>query len=108
MMKNEIATQTTKKKSKTKFYILGWLILVAILCVFIYVVPNVSDAFKETYVAECGTLEAGTEADCLFVRDETVFTADSAGKVTRNVKSGRLMRTSSKIVALRHRLLFFG
>lgn len=100
MMKNEIATQTTKKKSKTKFYVIGWLILVAILCVFIYVVPNVSDAFKETYVAEYGTLEAGAEADCLFVRDETVFTADSAGTVTRNAKSGKLVRTGSKIVTL--------
>ena len=65
---------------------------------FIYIVPQVSDIFVETYTAEYGTLQVTDDATCLFVRDEKLYTAKSAGSVDRVVKSGRLMRSGSNIV----------
>ena len=95
-----MSIDSNKKKSKTKICVVGFIIIFAILCVFIYVVPHVSDIFVETYVAQYGTLEADVETDCLFVRDEAVYKAQSAGSVTRNIGSGKLMRSGKKIVTL--------
>lgn len=95
-----MSNQTTKKKSRTKIWILGFIILFAVLYIYIYIVPRVSDIFVETYVAEYGTLEAGVDADCLFVREETVYKAQSAGSVDRVIGQGRLMRKGSKILTL--------
>lgn len=89
-----------KKKSKTKIYIIGFILLFAILYVYIYVVPRVSDIFMETYTAEYGNLESGVSAECLFVRDETVYKAASQGEVERVISQGKLMRKGSKIVTL--------
>ena len=95
-----MSNQTTKKKTRTKIWVFGFIILFAFLYIYIYIVPRVSDIFVETYVAEYGILEAGVDADCLFVRDEAVYKAQNAGIVKRVIGQGRLMRSGSKIVTL--------
>lgn len=92
--------QKTKKKSKTKIYIIAFILLFAILYTYIYVVPRVSDIFVETYTAEYGNLESSVYAECLFVRDETLYKAASQGNVERVISQGKLMRKGSKIVML--------
>lgn len=92
--------QEKQKKSNTKIWIICGVLLFIVLYVYIYVVPRVSDIFVDTYVAEYGTLEAGVDAECLFVRDETVYKAQSQGKVERVISQGKLMRKGSKIVTL--------
>lgn len=89
-----------KKKSKTKIYIIGFILLFVILYVYIYVVPRVSDIFTETYTAEYGNLESSISAECLLVRDETLYKAVSQGTVERVISQGKLMRKGSKIVTL--------
>lgn len=92
--------KTQNNNSKWKICIIGFLLIFAALYIYIYVVPRVSDIFVETYVAEYGTLESGVETKCLFVRDERVYKAQSAGDVDRVIGQGRLMRTGSKIVTI--------
>lgn len=92
--------QNTKKKSKTKIMIAGGVLLFVLLYVYIYIMPHVSDAFVETYVAEYGTLEAGAETECLLVRNETLYKAQSTGNIERVISQGKLVRKGSKIVTL--------
>ena len=89
-----------KNNSKAKIYILGFLLLFAALYVYIYIVPQVSDIFVDTYLAEYGTIESAVSADSLFVRDEQVYTASGAGTVKRVVSQGKLVRKGTKVVTL--------
>ena len=87
--------KTTKGTKRTIFI---YLLTLVLLYVAIYVVPQVSDIFVETYTAEYGTLQVTDEATCLFVRNEKVYPAKSGGSVERVVKAGRLMRSGANIV----------
>ena len=53
-----------------------FLLILAAFYVIIYVVPQVSDIFVETYSAEYGTLQIKDETTCLLVRTEKTYTAD--------------------------------
>lgn len=92
--------KTQNNNSKWKICIVGFLLIFAALYICIYVVPRVSNIFVETYVAEYGTLESGVEAECLFVREERVYTASGAGKIERVLSQGKLVRKGSKVVNL--------
>lgn len=92
--------QKKEKKSNAKIWIICGVLLFIGLYAYIYVVPRVSDIFVDTYVAEYGTLEAGVDTECLFVRDETLYKAQSQGNVERVISQGKLMRKGSKIVTL--------
>ena len=83
---------------------MGFVLLFVALYLYIYVVPRVSDIFVETYIAEYGTLESGVEADCLFVRDETVYSAGSAGKIERVLSRGSLSEREARLLRLRERV----
>lgn len=87
--------KTTKGTKRTIFIYI--LILVAFY-VGIYIVPQVSDIFVETYSAEYGVLQVKDETTCLFVRDEKVYTADNSGSVERVISRGSLMRSGARIV----------
>ena len=89
------AKKTTKGTKRTIFI---YLLIMVILYVLIYVVPQVSDIFVETYTAEYGTLQVTDDATCLFVRNEKTYTAKSAGSVERVAKKGRLMQSGANIV----------
>lgn len=88
----------TKKTTKgTKRTILIYLLILAALYVVIYVVPQVSDIFVETYTAEYDTLQVTEDATCLFVRNEKTYTADGSGSVNREAGAGSLMRAGAHI-----------
>ena len=93
-------TEKTKKNTKAKIYVLGFLLLFAALYAYIYILPQVSDIFVDTYVAEYGTLASAVSADCLFVRDEQVYTASGAGTVKKVISQGKLVRKGTKVVTL--------
>ena len=99
-MKNIKSGMTIKK---------GILIFVALFAVFytiIYVVPTVSDIFKQTYIAEYGTLDSSHEAECIIVRDESVYKADSSGSVEQVVAEGELVKAGSHIVSVGGRAVY--
>lgn len=77
--------------------IVVYLLIIAVLYVVLYVVPQVSDIFVETYSAEYGVLQVDDEVQCLFVRGEKVYPAPTSGVVNRVAGAGRLMRTGSHI-----------
>jgi len=88
-----------KKATKgTKRTIFIYLLVLVVFYVVIYIVPQVSDIFVETYTAEYGTLQIQDETTCLFVRDETVYTSDRSGSVNRVISRGSLMRSGARIV----------
>ena len=87
--------KTTKGTRRT---IALYLLVLIVLYVIIYVVPQVTDIFVTTYSAEYGVLQVEDDAECLFVRNEKIYTAQSGGNVERIIGAGRLMRTGSHIV----------
>lgn len=88
-----------KKMTKgTKRTILIYLLILVVFYIVIYVVPQVSDVFLDTYIAEYGTLEVKEETTCLFVRDEKVFTAGYSGKVKKLAEEGELIKKGASVV----------
>lgn len=92
------------KKTKVSFTAKkGLIVFFALFILFyivIYIVPRVSDIFTQTYIAEYGTLEVKEEAQCVFVRDEQVYKAQSAGSAERKAESGDLLRSGEAVVSL--------
>ncbi len=92
----------TKKNSniKSKIWIAAAVLLFILLYLYIYVVPNVSDIFVDTYTAEYGSLQTGVSAECVLIRDEQVYRAQSSGSAQRHIAQGKLVRRNSKILSL--------
>ena len=88
-----------KKVTKgTKKTIIIYLAVIAVLGAIIYGVPQVTDIFKDTYIAEYGTLQISDEAECVFVREEKVHYASAGGTVKKEEEAGELVRKGSSIV----------
>lgn len=83
-----------KKRRKP---ILIYILTVLVLGIFIYVVPMVTDAFDSTTILENGIIQVSEEADCYFVRHETVYEAGAAGTVEYKIKEGTHIRTGTKL-----------
>ena len=88
------------QKAKFRIGVLIYLLLCLALYVCIYIVPEVSDIFVETYVAEYGSLQIGEESEALFVRNERLYTADGGGATDGVISGGSLMRKGSRIVTV--------
>ena len=93
-----------KKKTKIKFTTRTKVIILCALFVIlysiIYIVPKVTDIFTATYSAQYGTLEDSFKTECVFVRDEKVFKAQTSGSVNRQAKEGDLLRAGRTIVTV--------
>lgn len=94
MMKKKHSNMTTKKG------IAIFAVLFIVFYALIYVIPTVSDIFTQTYIAEYGTLDVSRDAKCIIVRNEKVYTANSAGKVEREVEAGELLKANRQVVSL--------
>lgn len=84
----------------TKQGVLIFVALFAIFYVLIYVVPTVTDIFTQTYIAEYGTLEESREVQCVIVRDEVPYKANTAGKVDRVAAPSELVKANRHIVSV--------
>ncbi len=78
--------------------ILAYAAVFVILYVVIYVVPQVSGIFVETYTAEYGILEVSQNSSFIAVRNEKLYVSDNSGTVSRAASSGKLVRRNSHIV----------
>lgn len=81
----------------------GIVIFVALFIIFyvlIYVIPTVSDIFKQTYIAEYGTLDVSVETEGIIVRNEKAYNAKSSGKVERIAEAGQLYKAKRQIVSV--------
>lgn len=80
---------------KNRKPILIYILVVVILGMFIYVVPKVTDVLEATTVLERGTLQVTEDAECYFVRNETVYEAGEAGTVEYKIKEGTHIKTGT-------------
>lgn len=87
------------KKFKKKIGLL-FFIVVAVLYVIIYVVPELTGLFTTTYVAEYGELQTVDYTDMYFVRDETVYTSSVSGQANRLIEEGRLIRGGTAVLEI--------
>lgn len=86
------------KKKKAWFWIIAYLLVLLGLGTIIYVLPTVAGLFDRTYVAKYGEIEVACEVEGCLVREETLYTADRAGTVTREVKEGTLVKGDQTVV----------
>lgn len=77
--------------------IMAYAVIFVILYAVIYVVPQVSGIFVETYTAEYGILEESQESSYIAVRDEKLYVSDNSGTVKRVASQGSLMRRNTHI-----------
>ena len=92
--------QKTKIKFTTRAKVIFFIALFLVLYSIIYIVPKVSDIFTATYSAQYGTLEDSFNAECVIVRDEKVYTAQTSGNVDRKAKGGDLIRAGKTVVTV--------
>lgn len=86
---------------KNRKPILIYILAVLVLGIFIYVVPMVTDAFDSTTVLENGIIQVSEEAECYFVRHETVYEAGAAGTVKYKIKEGTHIRTGTSLASFK-------
>lgn len=89
-----------KNNITTKQGVVIFVALFVIFYVLIYVIPTVSDIFKQTYIAEYGTLDVSREVECVIVRNEKTYTADTQGKVEREAEEGDLLKAHRHVVSV--------
>lgn len=87
-----------KKNPKRLWVYLG--LAIVILYIIIYVVPSITGALKTTYTATYGQVEIGDETTAYIVRDESVYIAETTGKVKFYCKEGDMVKKGSRISKL--------
>ena len=86
------------KKYSNKAIILIYGALVLMLFVWIYILPNVSEAFKKTDIIDYGGIQVKDEIICYFVRSESVYYANNAGQIQYFAIEGDQLRKGSKVL----------
>ncbi len=69
-----------------------FVLLLITLAVIIYVVPSVTGMLVETYPAEYGELSIYDDTTGYFLRNDTVYAAESGGEVNKLSQEGDLLR----------------
>jgi putative membrane fusion protein len=95
----QMKNKQTKAFAKKMIIALFFLILL-LLFIVIYILPNVSDAFEKTDIAEFGVIQVKQEVTCYLIRDEVVYNAKSDGTVEYFVEEGNQIRKGTKILEL--------
>ncbi len=93
-------TNRPSKKSKTKIILLSYALVVAILFAWIYLLPNVSEAFRKTDILNYGGIQTKDTITCYLVRTETVYNANNAGQIQYFASEGDQLRAGSKVLAI--------
>ncbi len=86
------------KKYSNKAMILIYGTLVMMLFIWIYILPNVSEAFKKTDIIDYGGIQVKDEITCYFVRSEIVYYANNSGQIQYFATEGDQLRKASKVL----------
>ncbi len=86
------------KKKKRIILIYG--ILLIVLFLVIYVLPNITGVLKKTDVIEYGSLKEKTDVTVYFVRSEDVYFANKTGSLKYYAQEGEMVRKGTKIIEL--------
>jgi putative membrane fusion protein len=89
-----------KAKSINKKNIFAYIFIAAVIGLFIiiYVLPNVSDVFRQTVVIEYGGIQVKDKVTCFIIRDETVYFAETQGEIEYFVNEGDQIRKGTKVL----------
>lgn len=85
---------------KKLLWTLIYIAALAICTLIIYIVPSVAGLLESTYIVEHGSVELSADVSAYIVRNETVYSAGKAGKVTQLAKDGELVRVGAPIVEI--------
>ncbi len=86
------------KRFTQKHGIILFVFIVSALFVYIYVLPDVSDAFRRTDIIEYGSIRIQDEAVCYLIRGESVYRAGITGPVQYYVHEGDQVRNGTRIM----------
>ncbi len=84
-------------KKKKRLVVLFCMVLV-ILFIIIYVVPNVTGALKSTEIIEYGSIQVTDQVTAFFVRNESVYFANKSGTINYYVAEGEQVRKGVQIL----------
>ena len=87
-----------RKKSRARFIIPAYLIILALLIGVVYVYPKVTGALEKTMTISYGSLENGCPVTCYIVRNETVYYSDRDGGVNYHYEEGTGVRAGTEIL----------
>jgi len=90
----------------TKKGVIIFAVIFLLFYALIYIVPTVSDIFRQTYIAEYGTLDVSRNVNCVIVRNENTYKASSQGGVDRVAEAGTLVRAGSHVVSVGSNALY--
>ncbi len=85
---------------KGRLLVVIFILAVVILYVIIYVVPKMQGVLEATTVLKYGPLPVTDSAEAIIVRDETLFLADSEGRLDYKIAESDKIRKGTKIVDL--------
>lgn len=85
---------------KGRILVVIFILLLVILYVIIYVVPKMVGMLEDTTVLKYGTLPVTDSAEALIVRDETLFLAESEGRLSYKIDESSKVRKGTKLVEL--------
>ncbi|MCQ2555574.1 MAG: hypothetical protein MJ171_07980, partial [Clostridia bacterium] len=87
-----------KRNVKRRIMIIVFILLFVILYTYIYIIPTISDRFRNTYVLEYGTKTRGEVTDYLVIRNEALCLSEITGTVERIVPAGELVKKGTDVV----------
>lgn len=87
------------KLKKRTIYI--FILAVIVLYVVIAVIPSVTGKLTRTESVKTGELKVSDQETCYIIRDETVYTAASDGKVSFSRKEGTLVKKGAKVMSFK-------
>lgn len=87
-----------KRNVKRRIMIIVFILLFVILYTYIYIIPTISDRFRNTYVLEYGTKTRGEVTDYLVIRNEALCLSEITGTVERIVSAGELVKKGTDVV----------
>ena len=88
-----------RKRTKTVGIVAGILFLIAVatLYVYLYVVPSVSGALTPTAIVQYGQMQTSNPAECIVYRSESIVSAQQSGNAAYYVEEGAKTRHGVKI-----------
>lgn len=78
--------------------IISFLIIIAALYVFAFVIPDISGALTPTYIVKNATIETSYKVECVVVRDEIPYFSENGGNVTYYIEESEKTRINTRIV----------
>lgn len=74
------------------------LLIAAALYIYIYTIPEITGALKQTYTVEYGEMRIVKTVDAVIVREETIYSAESSGSVSYYVTNNTKTRKDINIL----------